>query len=151
MDVFFKVVQVAHLLSAVVFLGWAFAKIFVVSPIKKVIGEAAYNEMQKALAKKVWKIYPPNMLFLIGTGTILFFHYANFENGFFSSPFQTLLIIKAILAYIIGVRVIFGISKRVIFKVKTLQDPNPVESSAYYYIFALAVTIALLAKIMFLV
>lgn len=151
LDIFFKVIQIAHLFSAMLFIGWAFAKIFVVTPAKKVIGEVAYQDLQKALAKKVWKIYPPNILFLIVTGTILLFRYVNFENGLFVTPFQTLLIIKGLLAYGIGIKVVYSISKRIVYKNRTMKDPNPVESNAYYYIFATAITIALLAKIMFFV
>ena len=103
-----------------------------------------------ALSKRVWKIYPPNMIFLITTGTILATKYISFENGLFPSTLQTLLILKALLAYGIGAKVVYSISKRVIFKMKTTQDPNPVESNAYYYIMSAATMIILFAKLMFL-
>lgn len=151
MELFYKFVLLVHLTSAMLFIGWGFAKLFAVGPVKNSIGENAYANLQKALSKRVWRIYPPNMLVLISTGTILFFKYATFENGIFPTTFQTLLIVKALLAYGIGVKVVYSISQRIIFKVKNSKDPNPVESSAYYYIMAMGFIIVMLAKIMFMV
>jgi len=150
-ELFYNIVLLIHLLSAMLFIGWGFAKLFVVTPTKKVIGESAYVALQSALSKKVWKIYPPNMLVLLTTGTIMFFRYISFKDGVFTTPFQTILIIKALIAYGIGVKVVTSITKRLFFKYKNSQDLNPVESNAYYYIIAAGITIVILAKVMYMV
>ena len=151
MELFYNIVHIIHLFSAMLFLGWGFAKLFVLSAAKNNIDANAHFEMKKSLAKRVWKIYPTNFFILIITGSILFFKYANFENGLFPTTFQTLLIIKAVLAVGIGAKVLYSVSGRILFKIQHSQDPNPVETSAYKYIFSIAVIIVLLAKLMFMV
>ncbi|MDY0265364.1 MAG: hypothetical protein RBR12_09330 [Sulfurospirillum cavolei] len=165
MEFVYTITLFVHLGCAMLFIGWGFAKLFVVAPIQHVIGHSAYENVQTALSKKVWKIYPANMMLLIFTGSILFTKYFTFSEGLFPTTFQTLLILKASLAYVIGIRVAYAISKRLFCKSNgshascacsrsvsaDSQDPNPVRSSAYYYIFAIGVTVVILAKLMFLV
>jgi len=150
-ELLYKIMLSVHLLCAMLFIGWGFAKLFVIAPTKSTFGSDNFANLQKELSKKVWKIYPANMMVLILTGTFLSTQYLTFENGIFPSTFQTMLILKALLAYGIGVKVVLSITKRLFFKMKNAQDPNPVESSAYYYIFTLGIAIVLLAKWMFLV
>lgn len=151
MELLYKIILIVHLFCAMLFMGWGFAKLFVIAPIKSTFGKDNFANLQKELSKRVWKIYPANMMVLIFTGTILSTQYLTFENGIFPTTFQTMLIIKGLLAYGIGVKVVLSITKRLLFKMKNAQDPNPVESSAYYYIFTLGVIIVLLAKLMFLI
>lgn len=151
MELLYKITLTVHLFCAMLFIGWGFAKLFVVKPIKTTLGKDNFANVQKELSQRVWKIYPANMMVLILTGTILSTQYLTFQNGIFPTTFQTMLITKGLLAYGIGIKVVFSITKRLLFKMKYSQDPNPVESSAYYYIFALGVIIVVLAKWMFLV
>ena len=164
MELVYKITLVVHLLCAMLFIGWGFAKLFVITPMREVLSCETYASVQGALSKKVWKIYPANMMVLILTGSFLFTKYVSFSEGLFPSIFQTMLIIKAILAYGIGTKVVYSITKRLLSKDKNGQsscgcsqaktnpeDPNPVQSSAYYYIFSAGVVIVLLAKLMFLV
>ncbi|MBD3829967.1 MAG: copper resistance protein CopD, partial [Arcobacter sp.] len=83
-------VQIIHLLCAIIFIGFIFADIFIFPAVKKKYGEETYDKMMNAIISRGIKIYPLIVIILITSGGYMFTKYINSEVGFFNTPSQIL-------------------------------------------------------------
>ena len=93
----YTLVQIIHLLCAIIFIGFIFADIFIFPAVKNKFGLETYTNMMSAIISRGMKIYPLIVLILISTGGYMFTKYINSEAGFFNTPFQMLLLLKVFL------------------------------------------------------
>lgn len=139
-------VQIIHLLCAIIFIGFIFADIFIFPAVKKKYGEETYAKMMNAIISRGIKIYPLIVIILITSGGYMFTKYINSEVGFFNTPSQILLLIKVFLVLLIVLGVIYTI-----FCKLTKIEPISFMKHFHTYALILSIIIVILAKLMFVI
>lgn len=139
-------VQIIHLLCAIIFIGFIFADIFIFPAVKKKFGEETYDKMMNAIISRGIKIYPLIVIILITSGGYMFTKYINSEVGFFNTPSQILLLIKVFLVLLIVLGVIYTI-----FCKLTKIEPISFMKHFHTYALILSIIIVILAKLMFVI
>lgn len=135
---------ILHLLCAIIFLGFIFTDVVLLSRLKKVFGEQKANEILAPIMKTGVKIMPLCVLLLILSGGAMMTRWLGFEKGFFDTPLQTLLSIKIILAFIIVCLVLNALCFKLI-----LKKVNPLGAYTHKIVFFLGFAIVILAKFAF--
>lgn len=135
----------AHLLCAIVFLGFIFTDVVLLSILKRKFGEDSLQEMMR----RGTKIMPLCVFLLVLTGGAMMTQYLDFRSGlegFFGTPLQAFLSIKIILALIIVGFVLNALSFKLIIK-----RENPLGKFTHKAILVLGFFIVILAKFAFFV
>lgn len=94
-------VQIVHLFLAIVFLGYLFCDVFLITAIKYKLGDEAYMKAKSAISSKAFKIMPVCVFLLILTGGMMMSMYVSSSAGWFESSLQKMFWVKIILAFII--------------------------------------------------
>mgnify|MGYP004469209041 FL=1 len=134
-----------HLLCAIVFLGFIFTDVVLLSILRRTLGD---NALQNVM-KRGTKIMPICVLLLVLTGGAMMTRYLDFGSGlagFFGTPLQTFLSDKIILALLIVGFVINALAHKFV-----LKKPNPLGNSTHKIVFVLGFFIVVLAKFAFFV
>jgi hypothetical protein len=142
----YTVVQIIHLLCAIIFIGFVFADLFVLPAMKKVLNEDEQQKVMTAISSRARMIFPLSLLTLLLSGGYMFAKYINSELGIFNSNSQLLLILKALLALIIASGVVYSLANKV-FK----KTPHPIMKHFHKFVLILGILIVILAKVMFIV
>lgn len=142
MQIFYPYFLTLHLLCAIVFLGFIFVDVVLLSVLKRRLGESALQEMMK----RGVKIMPICVLLLVLTGGAMMSFYLNFEVGFWETNLQKLLITKIALAL-----VIVGFVLNALFFRLVLKKPNPLGHITHKIVLVLGFFIVVLAKFAFFV
>ncbi len=141
----YTLVQIIHLLCAIIFIGFIFADIFIFPAIKKKLGEETYNNVMSAMISRGIIIYPLIVIVLMISGGYMFNNYINSETGYFTTSLQMLLWLKVFLVLLIILGVIYTIFCKIAKK-------EPVGFMKHFHAYALIVSVAIviIAKFMFL-
>ena len=131
-----------HLICAIIFLGFIFTDVVLLSILKKKLGEDAL----KPLMQRGVKIMPVCVLLLVISGGYMMTKYISFSEEFFNTPLQTLLSIKIILTLIIVCFVINALFFKFI-----LKKTSPLSHITHKIVFVLGFFIIVLAKFAFYV
>lgn len=92
MEAIYPYANIIHLVLAIMFLGYVFTDVFMISKIK---------DANKIIGKISFKIFPLSLLVIVLTGGIMMSRYINSSAGFFQTDMQKLLVYKISLASII--------------------------------------------------
>jgi len=140
----YTVALIIHVLCAIIFLGFVFTDVVVLTAVKKNMGEEMHEKVMNTIIKRGIKIFPPIVLLLIATGGFMVTKYLNFEAGFFNTTLQQLLVLKLLLVLLIIVGVIYSIYTK-------LAKRKPVAFMEHFHAFVLIAGffIVVLAKYMF--
>jgi hypothetical protein len=142
----YTLVQIIHLLCAIIFVGFIFADVVVFPAVKKKLGEESHTKMINAIVGRGLKIYPPIVLILIASGGYMFTKYINSELGVFNSSLQLLLLLKVLFVLLIVLGVIYTMYCKLMKK-----EPVAFMQRFHLYALILSVAIVILAKLMFVV
>lgn len=140
MDTLYPYFLTIHLVCAMIFLGFIFTDVVLLSKLKAVLGEDMADRILTIIISRGVKIMPICVLLLLLTGGAMISRYVGFEKGFFTSPMQTLLMIKAFLALCIIAMVATAIF------CKFTKRKNPIGHITHLAILILGAAIVLLAK-----
>ena len=142
----YTLILILHLISAIIFIGFIFADVIVFPAVKNKLGIEFHTKMIEAIVGRGFKIYPPIVLILMGTGGYMFSKYINSEFGYFETPMQVLLWIKLFFVILIVLGVIYTMYCK-------LTKNEPVAFMNYFHTYALVlgITIVIIAKLMFVV
>lgn len=147
METGYNIALIIHIICAIIFLGYIFTDLFILSVLPKELGEEKATQLKGKIGMQAMKFMPFALLTLILTGGFMISKYINSNAGYFDTSMQQLLVIKAILGLLIGSLVAFSISYKLI-----KGKPNPFLKK---YIHKIALTlgffIVLIAKLMFVV
>ncbi len=145
MEAIYPYAHLIHLILGIMFLGYIFSDVFIISALKKRFNKEIKQEIETTLSNKSIKIFPLVLLFLILTGGMMMSKFANSEVGFFNTTLQQLLMIKIALAFIIALGVIYSLFKRL-----TKQPKNHFMKEHFHkVVLFLGLLIVICAKIMF--
>ena len=142
----YTVVQIIHLLCAIIFIGFVFADLFVLPAMKKVLNEDEQQKVIGAISSRARMIFPLSLLILLLSGGYMFAKYVNSELGIFNSSLQILLIIKVLLAFAIASGVVYSLVNKVL-----KRTPHPIMKHFHKFVLVSGILIVILAKFMFTV
>lgn len=130
-----------HLICAVIFVGFLFTDVALLSILKRELGEKALETMMR----RGRKIMPICVLLLLITGGAMMSKYLTLDS-FFDNNLQKLLLIKIILALCIVALVINALTHKII-----LKKPNPLGAYTHKIALIFGFFIIILAKFAFFV
>ena len=142
----YTLVQIIHLLCAIIFIGFVFADLFVLPAMKKVLNEDEQQKVIGAISRRARMIFPLSLLILLLSGGYMFAKYINSELGVFNSSLQILLIIKVLLALAIASGVVYSLVNKVL-----KRTPHPIMKHFHKFVLVSGILIVILAKFMFTV
>lgn len=133
-----------HLICAIIFVGYLFCDVLLLSPLKKAFDSETSNKIFNVILKRGVKIMPLCLLLLILSGGAMISRWVGAEKGFFESTLQQLLMLKVALVVIIAGLVIFSLVYRFV-----LKRANPLGKVIHPIALVLGLCIAVLAKMAF--
>ncbi len=146
MEAIYPYAHIIHLILAIMFLGYVFTDLAVISALKKKFSKEDEQKINQELGKRSFKIFPLTLLFLILTGGIMMSKYINSSAGFFETDLQKILMFKIVLALIIAIGVLSNLYKKFAKKKKSAF----MEFHFHKLVIALGIFIVISAKWMFL-
>lgn len=147
MEIIYPYVHLIHLFLAIMFLGYVFTDLALISKLKGKFSKETQEEMAKILGKRSFHIFPLSLLFLVFTGGIMLSHYMNFDAGFLQTPLQKVLALKVFFVSIIVVGVLSNVYKKFTNKKKS----NFMQYHFHKLVITMGIFIVICAKWMFLV
>lgn len=143
MEALYPYFLLVHIVCAIIFLGYIFTDVVLLSPIRRLLGDDIANKVFSIIAKRGTKIMPLCVLLLLLTGGAMVTRYISPSLGFFDSNLQMLLSIKVILALLIIAMVVTSLS------CKFLGLRNPLANIIHPAVLVLGAFIVILAKLAF--
>lgn len=145
MDALYPYFLVIHTLCAIIFLGFLFCDIMLLSPVRKVLGDEFADKMWSVIMPRGRKIMPLCVLLLVLTGGAMMTRWVGPSLGWFGTNLQTLLTIKIILTLCIVAMVALSLTYHFLLPNRT----NPIGSIIHPLALTLGFFIVVLAKLAF--
>ncbi len=145
MDIVYPYANILHLILAIMFLGYVFTDLVVLSALKGKFEKETQQKIAKALGGRSFKIFPLTLLFLILTGGIMSSKHINYDVGFFTTNLQKLLIFKIFLVFIITL----GVASNLYYKLTGGTKSHFMQHHFHKLVILLGIFIVILAKLMF--
>lgn len=134
-----------HLVCAIIFLGYIFTDVVLLSPLRNILGDEIANKVFSSISQRGIKIMPLCLVLLVISGGAMISRYIGMDKGYFESNLQILLMLKIFLAFCIVSMVITSLS------CKFLNLKNPLSKIIHPLALIFGAGIVLLAKIAFYV
>jgi len=145
MEAVYPYAHIIHLVLAIMFLGYVFTDVVMISVLKNRFNDETDKEIKKTLGAKSFKIFPLTLLVIVLTGGMMMSKYINSNAGLFETGLQQMLVIKIILALIIASGVLFNLFT----KFTGRKKPAFMENDFHKVVLVLGLFIVILAKMMF--
>ena len=101
--------NIIHLTLAIIFLGYVFTDVAIISIINKKLTGEVKKDVNQTLGKRSFKIFPLSLLILILTGGMMMSRYINSSVGIFETDLQKILVFKIFLVSIIVLGVLYNL------------------------------------------
>lgn len=147
MEAVYPYAHIIHLILAIMFLGYVFSDLAVISTLKGKFSKETQQEINQTLGKRSFKIFPLTLLFLILTGGMMMSRYINSDAGFFETDLQKILMFKIALVLVIAA----GVLSNLYVKLTKGKKSNFMENHFHKLVIVLGILIVISAKWMFLV
>ena len=147
MEAVYPYAHVIHLILAIIFLGYVFTDLAVISTLKGKFSKETLQEINQTLGKKSFKIFPLTLLFLVLSGGMMMSKYINSQAGFFETDLQKILVFKIALALVI----VLGVLSNLYVKFTKGKKSNFMGNHFHKLVIVLGLLIVVSAKWMFLV
>jgi uncharacterized protein len=146
MEAVYPYANIIHLILGIVFLGYVFTDVAVISTLKNKFDTDTKKEINQTLGKRSFKIFPITLLLIILTGGMMMSAYINSTDGVFNTSLQQILMFKIVLAMIIVLGVLYNLFT------KFTNRPKPLFMEKHFHklVLVLGLLIVISAKIMFL-
>lgn len=145
MEAIYPYAHIIHLVLAIIFLGYVFTDVFIISALKNRFGGETDKEISQTLGKKSFKIFPLSLLVIVLTGGMMMSKYINSNAGFFETDLQKFLVIKIAFASII----VLGVLYNLFTKFTGRKKPAFMENDFHKVVLVLGFFIVIAAKYMF--
>jgi len=119
MEAIYPYAHIIHLILAIMFLGYVFTDLAVISALRSKFSKQDEEKMNQELGKRSFKIFPLTLLFLILTGGIMMSKYINSSAGIFETDLQKILMFKIALVLIIALGVLSNLYTKLAKKKKS--------------------------------
>ena len=147
MESIYPYVHIIHLILAIMFLGYVFTDLAVISALKNKFSKETQQEINQSLGKRSFKIFPISLLVLVLTGGMMMSRYMNFTLGFFETDLQKILVFKILLVLVI----VLGVSSNLYVKFTKSTKSNFMQNHFHKLVIVLGFFIVISAKMMFVV
>ena len=144
MDMLYPYFLTIHLICAIIFLGFIFVDVVLLTPIRKILGDEFANQMWSVISKRGGKIMPFCLLVLVLSGGAMISRYIVSEIGYWNTTLQQLLVLKAFLALLIFFAVLVSLTFHYL-----LKKSNPLAKIIHPLALILGLFIVILAKFAF--
>lgn len=145
MDAIYPFANIVHLVLAIMFLGYVFSDVVLISSLKEKVSKETNKEINQTLGAKSFKIFPLSLLVIVLTGGMMMSRYINSNAGVFETSLQKLLMLKITLALIIVLGVVYNLYTKL-----TNKPKHPFMQEHFHkVVLVLGFFIVLLAKWMF--
>ncbi|AWI34900.1 copper resistance protein CopD [Helicobacter apodemus] len=145
MDLLYPYFLTLHLVCAIIFLGYIFTDVVLLTPIRKYVGDEIANKVFSVISKRGVRIMPLCLALLVLTGGAMISRYIGSMQGYLQTSLQIFLVIKMCVALVIVLMVIISLS------CKFLKFKNPLAQVIHPVALILGFIIVVLAKIAFYV
>ncbi len=147
MEALYPYVHIIHLILGIMFLGYVFSDLAVISALKKKFSPEVTQQINQTLGKRSFAIFPLTLLFIVLTGGMMMSRYINSDAGFFETNLQQILVLKMLLALVIVLGVVYNLF------CKFTNRPKSVFMQEHFHklVIVLGLGIVICAKAMFLV
>ena len=88
MEAIYPYANIVHLVLAIIFLGYVFTDVVMISALKNKFNPETDKEINQTLGKKSFKIFPLTLLLIVLTGGMMMSKYVNSNVGFFETDLQ---------------------------------------------------------------
>lgn len=147
MEAVYPYAHIIHLVLAIMFLGYVFTDLAVISVLKNRFEKDTQQKINQSLGKRSFKIFPITLLFLVLTGGMMMSKYINSSAGFFETNLQKILVFKIILVLII----VAGVLSNLYVKFSNGTKSNFMQNHFHKLVIVLGLFIVVAAKAMFMV
>jgi len=147
MEAIYPYAHIIHLILAIIFLGYVFSDLAVISTLKGKFDKETQQKINQTLGQRSFKIFPLTLLFLVLTGGMMMSKYINSNAGFFETDLQKILVFKIALVLII----VAGVASNLYVKFTKGKKSNFMENHFHKLVIVLGLFIVIAAKWMFLV
>ena len=144
MDMLYPYFLTIHLICAIIFLGFIFVDVVLLTPIRKILGDEFANQMWSVISKRGGKIMPFCLLVLVLSGGAMISRSIGSEIGYWNTTLQQLLVLKAFLALLIFFAVLVSLTFHYL-----LKKSNPLAKIIHPLALILGLFIVILAKFAF--
>ena len=145
MDALYPYAHTIHLILAIMFLGYVFTDLAVISALKGKFDKDNQQKINKSLGKRSFKIFPLTLLFLVLTGGMMMSKYINSTAGFANTNLQQILLFKIALVLII----VIGVGSNLYIKYTGGTKSNFMQHHFHKLVIVLGLLIVVAAKMMF--
>ncbi|MBL6970031.1 MAG: hypothetical protein ISR68_01400 [Campylobacterales bacterium] len=146
MEAIYPYANIIHLILAIIFLGYVFTDLAVISAIKGKFNPDTQKTINQSLGKRSFKIFPLTLLLLILTGGMMMSRYMNSTIGWIDTPLQQILAFKIFLVLIITL----GVLSNLFIKFSGRKKSYFMENHFHKLVIVLGLLIVICAKLMFL-
>ena len=143
MESFYPYFLIVHLMCAIIFLGYIFCDVVFLSLVRKKLGDTIASKVSSAISTRS-KFMPLCFLILLLSGGAMLSRYINSEVGYFETQLQQFLVIKTILALVIGAMIVISLTFFYI-----LKKPSPFRKIIHPVALGIGILIVILAKLAF--
>jgi len=147
MEAMYPYAHIIHLVLAIIFLGYVFTDLAVISALKNRFSKETDKEITQALGKRSFKIFPLSLLLLVLTGGMMMSQYINSDAGVFETPLQQILMFKIALVSVI----VLGVLLNLYVKFTNGKKSNFMQHHFHKLVIVLGLFIVIAAKMMFVV
>ena len=147
MDLIYPYAHIIHLILAIMFLGYVFTDLAVISALKGKFDKENQQKVNQSLGKRSFKIFPVTLLFLVLTGGMMMSKYINSTAGFADTNLQKILLFKIALVTII----VIGVGSNLYIKFTGGTKSNFMQNHFHKLVIVLGIFIVIAAKAMFMV
>ncbi len=147
MEAIYPYIHIIHLLLAIIFIGYVFTDLFVISALKGKFDKETEQKINKFMGGRSFKIFPFSLLILVLTGGMMMSRYINSTAGVFETDLQKILMFKIALASVIALGVLSNLYVRFTKGTKS----NFMQHHFHKLVIVLGLLIVISAKAMFLV
>ena len=147
MENIYPYAHIIHLILAIIFLGYVFTDLAVISALKGKFEKETQQKINQSLGARSFKIFPLSLLVLVLSGGIMMSRYINSDSGLFETNLQKILLFKIFLVSIIVIGVGYNLYKKFTGGTKS----EFMQHHFHKLVIVLGFLIVLSAKTMFLV
>ena len=147
MDFIYPYAHIIHLILAIMFLGYVFTDLAVISVLKGKFDKENQQKINQSLGKRSFKIFPVTLLFLVLTGGMMMSKYINSTAGLAETNLQKILLFKITLVTII----VIGVGSNLYIKFTGGTKSNFMQKHFHKLVIVLGLFIVIAAKAMFMV
>ena len=147
METVYPYAHIIHLILAIMFLGYVFTDLAVISALKGKFDKENQQKVNQSLGKRSFKIFPLTLLFLVLTGGMMMSRYINSTAGFAETSLQKILLFKIFLVLII----VAGVGYNLYTKFTGGTKSHFMQHHFHKLVIVLGLFIVIAAKAMFMV